>query len=323
MALGLDFLQRILNVHWGGAKGTYVVGSAGFSANPANDVWTNQVESETELTGWSKTFSTPSTPGQGFITSFYPGSAVCGWVGDKSHGKKGTPLFVLGGQGDDARGPAMILTSSDGVRWLPQIVYPSAHIYMLTWEPTEQAFYAGMVDYPDDPFGEDETVFDIALRSSTGSTWTESGRKPNPQPGDKGVIEVYCSHKVEDTHGSKVPTSIFGYDKDKDILITPDPVILTFGQTYVSDDEYNAYGQQLRVQGGNAAGTRNLPPGMAKVWAVAFAAGIWQAAGETGDNPPCGVVATSVDDGLTWAVTFTDMPGSRFSCVAAAEQEAD
>ena len=167
------------------------------------------------------------------MPSKFPGCAVFAVVGaDEAQGKKGTPIFVIGGLGDDpaGNGPAMMITSKNGIDWLPQTFRPSAEIYMLTWNESEQALFAGMMDYPDN---EDTiTIVDVALRSFDGLSWEEVGEVADPTREGERAIEPFCSNKVTDLYGRKVPTSIFGYDKDKDILITPHPLDLTFGLTY-------------------------------------------------------------------------------------------
>jgi hypothetical protein len=118
---------------------------------------------------------------------------------------------------------------------------------------------------------------------------------------------------------------VFGYDKDKDVLITPDPVNMTWGITYPAG-EPTQHGDQLKITrgpGNDAPGStiKALPHGMNRVWAVAYAAGIWQAAGQTSAFPEHGVVATSVDDGETWTITLTGVAGSAFTNVAAGSLE--
>lgn len=304
MPLPLDFLQDIINVHWGGG-GVYVTGSQSFFTNPTSDVWTNKIASKTAaLIDWKKTISTP--PGN-FVASAFPGSAVFVNIGvDKK------PMFLIGG-GTPAPPRAGIATSKNGSVWTTQ-TFSKGELYLLTWNESEQALYAGMTDTsdPDDPF------VDVALRSTDGLSWEEIGRSSE---WEANLVEPYCSDKVTDIHGHNVPTSVFGYDKANDILITPDPVHMTFGVSYPAGEPFQ-HGDRLKViRGpGNAApgsSIKDLPAGMDQVWAVAYGAGIWQAAGQAGAFPHHGVVATSVDDGESWTITLTDVPGSGFANVAA------
>lgn len=324
MPLDLDFLTRVVNVHWGG--GIYVTGSQWFYTNPASVVWTNEIDDTENLTDWSKTISTPH--GGGFMPSAFPGSGVCALVGPTDNK---APMFVLGGLQDNIEeggppGAAMMMTSNDGVSWSPQTFVSSGDVYLLTWDEDKQAFYAGMWDYSQllDPES-DRILIEIALRSTDGLHWTEVGRQSGDTSSARiSPIEQYCSDKVIDVHGYKVPTSIFGYDEENDILITPDPVSMSFGTGYPAGEEI-AHGHKLKIIRGPendhpGTATKALPAGMDRVWAVAYAAGIWQAAGQTSTFPGHGVVATSIDDGQSWTITLTDVAGSAFTNMAAVDQ---
>ncbi len=315
-----DVLTSIVNVQWGG--GTYVTGSQWFFTNPTSDVWTNKIASaDSDLTEWKKTFSSPRE-GNGFMLSQYPGSAVCAVVGaDPAKGKKGTPIFVLGGLADAAGGPqaAMMMTSPDGENWTPQTFVSSGEVYLLTWNEAQNALYAGMQDFT--AFIEpDYKIFDVVLRSTDGLKWTEVERKV-PEGAFTSPVEKYCSDKVKDVHGNNVPTSVFGYDEDADILITPDPVSISFGVSYPSEEEIQ-HGLRLKIIRGPRnefpdSSTESWAAGKVRAWAVAYATGIWQVAGVAGSNPEHGVVATSADGGDTWKITLTSVPGYVFSSMAA------
>jgi hypothetical protein len=201
-----------------------------------------------------------------------------------------------------------------------QTIGSYGEVYLMTWNENEKAFYAGMRDYSNP-----EAQFDVAFRSDDGFSWEEIGRIVSVVDTIESPVEPYCSDKVTDINGNNVPTSIFGYDEKNDILITPDPVHMTFGISYPAG-EPTQHGDQLKITrgpGNDAPGStiKALPHGMNRVWAVAYAAGIWQAAGQTSAFPEHGVVATSVDDGETWTITLTGVAGSAFTNVAAGSLE--
>lgn len=316
-AYSQDVLTRITNVNWGGG-GIYVTGSQLFFTNEISNVFTNIAsKDDDDLTNWNVTFSSPR--GDGFMMSEYPGSSLCAAVSPDPE-KPSTPIFVLGGLNDQDDKPraAMMLTSSDGKTWTPKTFVESGEVYLLTWDEAKKAIYAGMRDYS--KLTEEHIIYDVVLASSDGLTWTEAERKP-----DAGYwsspVEKYCSDKVKDVHGNNVPTSVFGYDDRADILITPDPVSISFGVSYPIGEKIQ-HGFQLKIIRGPAnefpgSETMALPAGMDRVWAVAYAAGIWQAAGQAGDDPGSGVVATSVDDGATWEITLVTAAGYVFSSMAA------
>src|SRR5262249_27094653 len=146
-------------------------------------------------------------------------------------------------------------------------------------------------------------------------SWSEIGRADwwgDPKD-PRAPVEPYCSNKILDKYGQKVPTSVFGYDKNKDTLIAPDPLWISFGNGYpAGESEYHGQnGVKIIREGGTPVII--MPTGMDNVSAVAFAGGIWQAAGSIGDH---GVVATSHDDGQTWSVTLTETSDNFFSAVA-------
>jgi hypothetical protein len=322
----LDFLTQIVNVHWGGG-GIYVTGSQWAGLNPSSDVWTNTIASiEDGLTHWVKTISTPHSGG--FTPSAYPGSSVGALVGATDK----TPMFVLGGLTDNFETggpfPALMMTSTDGVSWEQQTLVSSGEVYLLTWNDEERFFYAGMQDYTrtfdPDASGTVADIFDVVLRSTDGVHWTEIERVSREDLDIfSSPIEKYCSNKILDIHDHKVPTSVFGYNKTSDILIAPDPINMSWGVSYPSGEDYH-HGDKFKIirgPGNDHPGSaiRALPAGMERVWAVAYAAGIWQAGGMAGE-PAHGVVATSVDNGDTWTITLTAVAGSYFTNMAAVDQ---
>ena len=309
--LGLDFLTQIINVQWAGG-GVYVAGSQRFFSNPKNDVWANTIKTTEKLTNWEKTLSTATG---GFMSAPFPGSGVWALMGDD-------PIFILTGAADNLEtgggSPGMMVTSEDGSTWASHNFGSFAVIYLVMWNKTDKALYAGMLDYSQVAL--DNTLFDVVLRSSDGLSWSEVERIPFVEL-YSSAIEKHCSDKVIDIHGHKVPTSVFGYDEDNDVLITPDPVNMTWGITYPAGEDFQ-HGDRLKIIRGpnnENAGTVTmaLPAGMARVWAVGYAAGIWQAAGEAGEPFAHGVIATSVDDGNTWTITLVDVAGSSFANIAA------
>lgn len=317
MPVGFDLTRRIVNVKWGG--GVFVAAYERFGSNPASRVWTNKIKSS-KLDAWKVTFSTPANS-DGFSVSEFPGSATYASIGaNKETGKKGKPVFVIGGLSlsTENPGPGKTLTSSNGTDWSSQTHGgDNAYVYLTTWDEDKQAFYAGMIDIVSDETG--RVQYDVSLKSPDGRSWNEITRielvrtRKEPAP-----VENFCSNKIRDINGNRVPTSIFGYDEATDILIAPDPINMTFGITY--DDPIN-HGTALKIKRGPdnpdpGEKILPLPAGMARVWAVAFAGGIWQAAGlAPGAFPQHGIVATSTDNGDNWTITLTEDPGSDFKSV--------
>jgi hypothetical protein len=312
-------------VKWGGG-GIYVTGSQWYlNANLSSDVWTNKIKSKSEedLTLWEETYSVPH--GGEFMVSGFPGSGTGAMVGfDSATGERGSLIFVLGGQQDrketGGSAAAMILTSTDGVDWTPQVVGSYGDVYLVTWNDDENVLYAGMQDYSEVEASEGRDVFDVVLRSTDGLEWTRTERKLRGLPFES-PLEKYCSDRIRDVHGHKVPTSIFGYDGTTDVLIAPDPISISWGVTYPAGEDIE-HGHRLKITRGPGndnpgESTVALPDGMDRVWAVAHEAGIWQAAGGTETYPPKGIIATSVDAGLTWETTLEGEPGTLFMMVAA------
>jgi hypothetical protein len=300
-------ISQIVNVQWGG--GIFVA-----TGNIAGNVWTSKKDK------WEKTFSS-SPSSNGFVVSDYPGSGVYGDVGTDD---ESNPMFVLGGESftDGSAGPAMFLTSSNGKDWTTKNVAAQGEVYLVTWDESAKTFYAGMTDTSEllDPLSA-RRVFEVALRSTDGKVWSEIRRiELSDNPAD-APVEPYCSDKIRDSNGRRVPTSVFGYNKGNDILIAPEPINMRFGRTY-PENEIN-HGTSLKIKRGPenekpGTSTIALPSGMQRVWAVAFAGGVWQAAGQSGsDLSPRGIVATSSNNGDTWEKTLTDDPISRLSTVAA------
>lgn len=320
MPVGFDLTRRIVNVKWGG--GIFVAAYHWFGNNSGSKVWTNKPKS-TKLDDWKVTFSTPANS-VGFSVSEYPGSATYASIGaNKETGKKGQPVFVIGGLSLSIENPGsgMMLTSSNGTDWSSQTYGgENAYVYLITWKEDEQALYAGMVDIVTEDTG--PVLYDVTLKSTDGKSWNETSRVKQ----DRGAefsrpppVEAFCSDKIKDRNNNRVPTSVFGYDKNQDILIAPDPINMSFGITYREEDVH--HGERLKIKRGPdnpdpGEKTVSLPSGMALVWAVAFAGGVWQAAGRApGAFPQHGVIATSTDNGDTWQITLTEDPGSDFTSV--------
>lgn len=308
MALALNHYQQVRNVKWGG--GIFVA-----TGNVAGNVYTSKKGKGKE---WKKTFTRHAN---GFVVSDYPGSGVYGDVGTDDESK---PIFVLGGLSftDDNPSSAMFLTSSNGEDWTTKNVAAQGEVYLVTWDESAKTFYAGMLDTSErlDPSSA-RRIFEVALQSTDGNAWSEIRRiELSGDPAD-APVEPYCSDKILDSNGRRVPTSVFGYNKGNDILIAPEPINMRFGRTY-PEDEIN-HGTSLKIKRGPenknpGTSTIALPSGMQRVWAVAFAGGVWQAAGQSGsDSAPTGIVATSSNNGDTWETTLTDDPISRLSTVAA------
>jgi hypothetical protein len=305
MGAQLDLTKDVVNVKWGG--GIFVTGFYGYDFS-SSKIYTNKKNK------WNVTFSAPVNSSSFGVLASFPGGIAYASVGaDKENKIKGKPIFVLGGTTTKDGGPAMMLTSSNGIDWSSQTFGAKGFIYLVTWNETDQALYAGMVDIvePDDA---QVTLYDVTLKSADGKTWTQSGRiLQDRRPDQPAPVAQYCSDKILDRNGNRVPTSVFGYDKNKDILIAPDPINMTYGISYPSGEPIH-HGERLKIKRGPnnpdpGERTVSLPAGMELVWAVAFAGGVWQAAGQ-------GIVATSTDEGQTWKTTLSEEPRAGYTSVA-------
>jgi len=310
MPFGLDLTRSIVNVQWGG--GIFVVAYQWFGTNPSSNVWTSDAQGKQ----WQKTFSTPANS-SGFRVSAFPGGGVHGMISIADAADR--PIFVLGGRDGDTGG-AMFLNSSDGKKWSSKSQSADdGEVYLLTWDEDAKTFYAGMW-----LLTQDGTGYDVALKSTDGTNWTEVTRVVTV-PGYRPPVERFCSDKIKDRNGNRVPTSVFGYNKGSDTLIAPEPIDMTFGQGYTTTGTELKHGLQLKIIRGPAndsPGTDiiSLPSGMSRVWAVGYVGSIWQAVGEMPSGSfASGVVATSNDVGLNWEKTLTESPGSSFTAVAAGQ----
>lgn len=305
MGVQVAHVTKVVNVKWGG--GIFVTGFYGYDFS-SSKVYTNKKNK------WNVTFSAPVNSSSFGVLPSYPGGIAYASVGaDKENKIKGKPIFVLGGTMNKDNGPAMMLTSSDGSHWSSQIFGAKGYIYLVTWNETNQAFYAGMVDIIEAD-GAQVAFYDVTLKSTDGKKWNEIGRIAQNRRSDQPApVAQFCSNQILDRNGNRVPTSVFGYDKNKDILIAPDPINMTYGLGYPSGEPIH-HGEKLKIKRGPnnpAPGVKtvSLPAGMELVWAVAFAGGVWQAAGQ-------GIVATSTDEGQTWKKTLSEEPRAGYTSVA-------
>jgi hypothetical protein len=299
-----DPLQTIVNVSWGGgslfAAGqvTTVPGS-----NPQHnlEILTSKVKTKAQKAiNWSQ--REELVVGS---SVFDPRASAYGNPGaDPSAGVKGTPTLLIGGN-EIRFGPAgagfvyhtFIMTSTDGgLTWTRTHDQENGFVVAMAYDPKEQAFYAQHTQI--DP--STNTYSWTVLTSSDGSSWgvASSGDGANDGLYASPIITSICDPIYQDGEGNNCPGGIYGYDKKKGIVIAPYPPFPAFH--YESRD----YGQQIQIitKDGSGDDIKSVG-GMDTVYAVAFAGGIWQAAGGSGDST--GVIAASIDDGKTWQIVHT------------------
>jgi hypothetical protein len=324
----LDPLQNIVNISWGGGS-LFVTAYSAFNANHRSVVYTNEIKSkdDNELTNWNETFVADSTPEANvsdFRVSGWPGTAAYAAIKENVNGKPKPAFMLVGGSTDiySSVKPASAkwLTSSNGKDWT-QHDMGQGEFYALTWNEDDKAFYAGMTDFRQ--LHDVGDWFDTTFKSTDGVNWNQIDKTSQSSRlwNQSAPIQQYCSDKINDVFGQKVPTSVFGYDEGRDILIAPDPLFFTWGIAVPSGEEAPDYGTALILKRGPkntdmkpAEQRVALPEGMDNVIAVAYAEDIWQAAGSVGIKA---VVATSTDGGENWKVTFTEGEGSGFTAIAA------
>lgn len=325
MPLDPTFLSRIINVKWGGdsttAAGTLRTGFAG----EANYTYCCTMTTSTEKPEWKQTGRYVSSPEPDVLTGFEMGIGcmVYANVGADADGKGGTPTFVAGGAWGSSRGqPARIMASNDGANWIN--TYSSkgtGAVYRVCWDEQEHAFYAAYQDDSEGDTGGTDT-YDVLLRSATGSGWSEVSRKQvggigfDLPPNYVNPIVNHGGTKVKDANGNYVPNCFWGYNKATKTLIFPDP-------PYGAGSDH--IGEQLKIEREREDGTKEITKttlSFDTIWAVAFAGGIWHAAGQKDETSPgqggTGRIATSTDDGKTWEVTFEGKAGNPIASIASA-----
>jgi hypothetical protein len=208
---------------------------------------------------------------------------------DKPAGKKGTPTFVIGGQGfpyppgEFNQAYAAIFVSQDGYSWSLAMTIPPSETNTqasnIVWDKAANggagAFFAD-IHTNFIPTGAQSSV---TYTSVDGVSWTESG-------------DDFVSHCNGQIPGK--PDGFYGYDAGTGVLIQPNDeglgsgfgVIVTNNSGKTQVDLFDALGSLVVIN------------------CVAFAGGIWEAAGSSGITPDAPeqtvITLSSTDNGQTW-----------------------
>ena len=136
---------------------------------------------------------------------------------------------------------------------------------------------------------------------------------------------------IKDTKDNIVPNGgLFGWDKDRNIWITPKPLIGIYD--WFGDPEADKPGNIVEIikkkidpETGAETITRttkSLP--MDHVLCVGRAGDIWQAGGYNGDSETGAIsiaIASSVNDGATWNIVYANDDLRSAACMMAAPAE--
>jgi hypothetical protein len=284
--------EHLKEVHWGG--GGFNVGVNLFVTSPdgntTNAVFVQGSKSWTE----TKTISGPLT--------LYDNRAG-------AFGNPGTQTFVLGGQATvfgvgpaGVRYDAWIETSKDGGKtWARSYAAAGGFVVAIVYDKANKVFFA-QVTADAGPVlraGTGDYVWQV-LRSVDGAAWsvvdTADGGPANNRYASP-IMTAAADPIYQDAAGNNCPGGVYGYDKAKNIVMAPYPDIETFAY------EARFGGSQVQIR--KALGTSYIDiPGMDRVFSVAYSGGVWVAAG-AGDTA---LIATSMDDGETWATTYSAGP---------------
>lgn len=314
MAFAQDVLTRIVKVQWGGAA-TFVAagrdgGGRGSPLNvdyPALLFYSEVEQSEPPYPAWSETevlFDVPLGPHGGHILCAFRASAY--GKPRSAIAPNGTPTFVVGGSGTDfltAGSNAYIQTSNDGLAWSTTFSHPRfAYVYAMTWDENKQAFYAAMIHAPDSG-----GTREVLLMSPNGTNWVSDGEQDIVGGATyTSLLEPHCSTRVKNTYDEPLPSGLYGYDAEANVLIIPYPT----PQWHVTSDgshDTDGPGPDIQIhtfdEDGNKHITLKTLTGFAIVNAIGQAEGIWQAVGRTPGENATGIIATSTDSGQTWATS--------------------
>ena len=313
MAVALDVLTRVVKIQVGAAR--FVAGGSDSGGKGTiSDVDFPALRFYTELAGtrfegpkpypeWIETevlFDVPHPSGGHKLCSFL----ACAYGAPFLHegDEKGTPTFVFGGNGVDFLSGlsfSYIQTSNNGMDWSQTFTYPSfSYVYAMTFDAVDNAFYAAMIHGP----GGNATN-EVLLKSRSGKSWSEVGRQVI-EGGVKytSLLEPHCSDRIKNEANQPLPSGLYGYDAGKQILIAPHPTPFWHGTL-------GGEGPNIQIQTTDEEGNKHIAitplAGFERVNAVAFAGGIWQAAGFSPGDAGTGIIATSIDDGRTWDMAFT------------------
>jgi hypothetical protein len=253
-----------------------------------------------------------------------------GQVGeDTALGNKGSPIFLVGGigyqpvPGTGTMWVAFIARSNGGETWTVTHTHDRGFVKTMAWDTVNKRFLAqcianSQVELP--PF---LPLFDsIVLASPDGIVWTEIESVTNPEGSYASPLLIATGNpRITDGEFNVVPNGgYYGEDKTKRILIAPtalDPY--GFSNGFVNDWNLIDVHVQDKKTGAWSMTTRELP--MTSVHCVGFAGDVWEAGGTQNVEgaAPDGIIASSTDDGTTWAVVQT-YPSSDIKCMMGASK---
>jgi len=289
--------EHLRSVHWGGAE--FTVGVNLRVAAPEGGS-TNTIFLRGSGNGW--------TGSKTLAGSLTVNDNRCGAYGAPAN----APTFLLAGLSTKFDSSpvgflytAWIEASTDaGATWVRGYEADHSFVVALVYDKEQSKFFAQAVtDAQKFPGDEDYTW--IVLESRDGLSWgvVES------TPGHPGVGNQYASPIMtaaadaiyQDGFNNNCPGGVYGYNKAAKILMAPYPDIVAFAY------EGKFGSPQVQIRSEDETGYRAYRyidiPGMESVVSVAYAGGIWQAAGFSSDDTA--VIATSKNVGTTWDITYS------------------
>lgn len=312
------YTALLKEVHWGGG---FMVGvNVGFAgAGPRTDVI---------LLRGAKSWTEAKTLTGGVGTQYDNRAGAYGnpLTGIDANGNPiNTPTFVLGGLTDVFGGgptggdllSAWIETTTDGGQtWIRSYEAENSWVVAIVYDKMDQVFYAQATANA----GLSADYEWQVLKSLDGFHWTVVETTPGGPDTNQyasPIMTAAADPIYQDGNGNNCPGGVYGYDWAKKILMAPYPDIVAFAY----ESRFTAPQVQIRKEPepGHRIFTYIDIPRMTQIVSVAFAGGMWQA---TGTDDEAALIATSTDDGETWAITYSqDEPGGIAMIVLGAASE--
>jgi len=296
--VALDLLTRVRNIHWKVGGGVFVNGGG-----------TQRYLKMGKTSGvkWTWTDLGPldfSSVGTSHASSF------------AKVGNPPLPVFLLGGndfggETGETTDNGLIVASNDGLSWsrvhtvASGDAFSDAMLLGIVWDKAAQCFYAGAHIFTVQGRDLPDLDEDILLQSFNGRTWSEIAREgwASTSVGHtEGLLAQHCSKRVTDSFGNGVPDGVYGFDANNDILIAPSVVpAIHYNDGLIRSHPVSTVAVKTKAPDGTEI-TRTVDVGI-PVNCVAYAGGIWMAAGGTPTDP---MTAYSIDDGATWTKITTE-----------------
>jgi len=273
MSVGLDFLNTVVNVSWGG--GAFIVkaqhGEHWVSSNGKAEEWKylgRPPDNNTFDTGGCGLSYAVVTTGSETTEGVFVSSAI----GFDADNQWGTILASSNGTGWQVvfKTPNVV---NDGDYRSPSDVKPSG----IVWDDQTETFYAAFIEMTTSiaDFERTDVIGEVIYSSNDGRSWSQVINDVSHDPelwGDGPSLMK--SHFVKPENDGKFPDGLRGYDKGSDRLIYPTGLI-----SYTEGGpRYNDANPISSVTIKSADGTKTSPVSM-PCYAVAFRGGIWIAAG--------------------------------------------